>query len=161
MKKRNAVLVLATVLVALSVVVPAQAGKKAPDFTLKTSDGKVVKLSKLKGKVVVINFWATWCGPCRSEIPAFNELYKQYAERGVEFIGISVDEGGWSDVKPFVEKMHMAYPVVLGDAALTRLYGGVDAIPTTFVVDRDGFLVERHIGSMNKQTFEALFTPYL
>jgi thiol-disulfide isomerase/thioredoxin len=149
MKRIVAVVLMAFLAVALS---PAQG--KAPNFALKTAEGRVVELSKLQGKVVVVNFWATWCGPCRAEMPGMLEVYSAYKGKGVEFVGISVDEGGWKDVTPFVKRMSITYPVVLDDGAVAGAYGGVNAIPTTFIVDRKGNLVTKHVGYLSKEDFE-------
>ena len=125
------------------------AGDAAPNFALKTADGKTVELKKLSGKVVVVNFWATWCGPCRVEIPGMLEVYGKYKSKGLEIVGISLDRGGWSVVTPFVEKMKITYPVVLGDGDVADAWGGIQAIPATFVVDRKGKIVERHVGAVS------------
>ncbi|HTP80158.1 MAG TPA: TlpA disulfide reductase family protein [Bacteroidota bacterium] len=130
--------------------------KKAPNFSLKTADGLVVELQKLRGKVVVINFWATWCGPCRAEIPGFVDVYERYKSKGLEVIGISVDNGGWTDVQPFVKRYGIPYPIVLDDGKTVRRYGNIAAIPTTFIIDQKGFIVERHIGSIPRDEFEAM-----
>jgi len=127
---------------------------KAPNFSLKTHDGKSVDLDKLKGKVVVINFWATWCGPCRQEIPGFIETYKSYRTKGVEIIGISLDEGGWNVVQPYVTKSNIPYPVVIGDQALSEAYGGIDAIPTTFIINKVGGIAGKHVGYLSKDQLE-------
>jgi thiol-disulfide isomerase/thioredoxin len=146
--------IVAVVLVAFLAAVPSLAQGKAPNFVLKTAEGRVVELAKLQGKVVVVNFWATWCGPCRAEMPGMLEVYGAYKGKGVEFVGISLDEGGWKDVAPFVKRMSLTYPIVLGDGAVVRAYGGVDAIPTTYIVDRKGNIVTKHIGYMSKEDFE-------
>jgi len=136
------------------------AGDAAPNFALKTADGKTVELKKLSGKVVVVNFWATWCGPCRVEIPGMLEVYGKYKAKGLEIVGISLDRGGWSVVTPFVEKMKITYPVVLGDGDVADAWGGIQAIPATFVVDRKGKIVERHVGAVSQEDFEKLVKPY-
>jgi len=134
----------------------SQAATKAPNFTLKSSEGKTIDLKKMQGKVVVLNFWATWCGPCKAEIPGFLDVYKQYKSKGLEIVGISLDQDGWKPVKPFIEHYKIAYPVVVGDGNLADAYGGIDAIPTTFVIDRKGNITNKHIGFMDKKTFEQL-----
>jgi thiol-disulfide isomerase/thioredoxin len=133
----------------------------APNFALKTADGKSVELKKLSGKVVVVNFWATWCGPCRVEIPGMLEVYAKYKAKGLEIVGISLDRGGWSVVSPYVEKVKITYPVVLGDGDVVEAYGGIQAIPATFVVDRKGKIVERHVGAVSQEDFEKMVKPYL
>ncbi len=156
MKKLITALSVAAVVLLFTGSAPNTPQGKAPNFSLKTSDGKVVELSKLKGKTVVVNFWATWCGPCRAEIPGFLEVYSKYKSKGLEIVGISLDQGGWADVNPFVKKFNITYPVVLGDDKVARLYGNIDAIPTTFIVDKTGSIVKQHVGYMKAQDFEAL-----
>jgi thiol-disulfide isomerase/thioredoxin len=163
MKSFRSVCVLAllvAILLSIGPVGQAQE-KKAPNFRLKSHDGKVVELAKLKGKLVVVNFWATWCGPCRAEIPGFVEVYEKYRGKGLEIVGISLDDGGWNQVKPYIEKMKMSYLNVIGDGDLAQAYGGIQAIPTTFIVDKEGNVVKRHIGYMNKKDFEELVQKYL
>ena len=127
---------------------------KAPNFSLKTYDGKIIELAKLKGHVVVVNFWATWCPPCRAEIPDFIKVYDANKSKGLEIIGISLDEDGWSKVNPFVEKYKMNFPVVLGTMEIVRLYGGIEGIPTTFVVDKDGYIAGMQVGMLSKEALE-------
>ena len=152
-------------LFAVALLIPAltfsQKATKAPNFSLKAADGKVIDLQKLKGKIVVLNFWATWCGPCKAEIPGFLEVYKQYKPKGLEIVGISLDRDGWKPVKPFIERYKITYPVVVGDGDLADAYGGIQAIPTTFVVDRKGNIVNRHLGYMDKKAFENLIKDLL
>ena len=141
---------------------PRDGGEKsAPNFVLKTADGETVELKQLAGKVVVINFWATWCGPCRAEIPVMLEVYDKYKEKGLEIVGISLDRDGWRVVTPFVERMEITYPVVLGDRSVVQQYGGIYGIPTTFVVDREGSIVERHTGYFFKEDFERILAKLL
>ena len=153
----------AILLVSLIVVVPvvSQELSKAPNFNLKTADGKTVELAKQKAKVVVLNFWATWCGPCKAEIPGFNELYEKYRTKGLEIIGISLDDDGWSAIKPFVENVKVSYPIVLGDGELAEAYGGIEAIPTTFILDKKGKILNRHLGYLSKDDFEKILKPLL
>jgi thiol:disulfide interchange protein DsbD len=127
---------------------------KAPNFSLKSYDGKIIELAALKGKVVVLNFWATWCPPCRAEIPDFIKVYDAYKSKGLEIIGISLDEDGWSKVNPFVEKNKMNYPIVLGTMDVVRLYGGIEGIPTTFIVDKDGNFAGMQVGLLSMEALE-------
>lgn len=133
---------------------------KAPAWELKDLDGKVVKSSDFNGKVVILDFWATWCPPCKAEIPGFIELQKKYADRGLVVVGISLDEQGPSAVKQFMTKLGMNYTVVMGDIGLMRNFGGT-AIPTTIVIDRNGNVVARHVGFASKETFENEILPLL
>lgn len=128
--------------------------QKAPNFKLKTQDGKVIELAKLKGKVVVVNFWATWCGPCRKEIPGFMEVYKQYKDKGLEIVGVSLDQDGWGIVQRYLERMPISYPIVIGDGELAEAYGGIDAIPASFLIDRKGNIAKKHIGYMSQSDLE-------
>jgi cytochrome c biogenesis protein CcmG/thiol:disulfide interchange protein DsbE len=129
-------------------------GKAAPDFTLKDSDGKPVKLSDYRGKVVLLNFWATWCGPCKFEIPWLIEFEQKYKDRGFAVIGVSMDEDGWDVVRPYLTKAKVNYRVLLGDDAVAQKYGGVEALPTSFVIDREGKIVGTHMGLVSKSEFE-------
>jgi thiol-disulfide isomerase/thioredoxin len=136
-------------------------GQKAPHFTLKTSDGKVVDLAKLKGKVVLVNFWATWCGPCRAEIPDFIEAYKANKGKGLEIVGIALDEDGWDKVLPFQSKNQMNYPVVLGSPELAQQYGGIEAIPTSFFIDKKGIIIDHVVGMLSKSALENKLKRFL
>jgi len=133
----------------------------APPWELKDLDGKAVKLSDFKGKVVILNFWATWCPPCRQEIPSFISLQKQYGDKGLVVVGVSLDDKGPGVVKPFVAKMGINYPVVMGDQKTTAEYGGVAVIPTTFVIDRKGRIAAQHEGDADRTTFESEIKPLL
>lgn len=118
----------------------------APDFTLNDANGATVHLSDYKGKVVLLDFWATWCGPCKVEIPWFIEFEQQFKNRGFAVLGVSMDEGGWADVKPYIEKRKINYRILLGDDKVGDAYGGVDSLPTTFLIDRDGRIAHKHEG---------------
>jgi len=126
---------------------------EAPDFALKDADGKVVHLSDYKGKVVLLDFWATWCDPCRIEIPWFVDLQRKNKDRGFEVLGVSMDEEGWETVKPFLSDLGVNYRVVIGNDTTAQLYGGVDALPTTFLIDRTGRIAAVHVGLASRKDF--------
>ncbi len=126
----------------------------APDFTLLNAQGEEKSLSDFKGKVVLLNFWATWCPPCKIEIPHLVELYEEYKDDGLEVIGISMDWNGQRVVGPFAEENGMKYTVLLGDNDVTDLYGGIMSIPVTFVIGRDGGITKRYLGYRDKETLE-------
>ena len=143
-------------IVVASAVTFGQNGKKAAfPFALKNAKGETVDLAKMKGKAVVVNFWATWCGPCKAEIPGFLKVHDKYKKKGLEIVGISLDEKGWSVVKPFIDKYKMTYPVVLDDGQIAAKYGDIRSIPTSFFVDRKGNIIDSHIGYMSEEDFEA------
>ncbi|MBA4406223.1 hypothetical protein C0389_03015 [bacterium] len=126
----------------------------APDFTLPTSDGKTLKLSDLKGKVVIVDFWATWCPPCRKGIPDLIALKKKYGSKGFEIIGVSVDTETKSEVVPFIKDYKINYPVVYGNMNVYQQYGGIRAIPTSFVIDKQGKIIASYEGLHPLQTYE-------
>jgi thiol-disulfide isomerase/thioredoxin len=126
----------------------------APDWELTDLNSKPVRFSDSRGKVVILDFWATWCVPCREEIPHFVELQKQYGNKGLTIIGVSLDEQGPEVVKKFVKRFGVNYPIVIGNEKVVEAYGGIYAIPTTFVIDRQGRIVNRHIGYDDKAVFE-------
>lgn len=128
-------------------------GKKAPEFRLADVEGNEVALSNFKGKVVVINFWATWCAPCREEIPGFIKLQRAYGDQLV-IVGISMDLDGPSVVPQFVESFGMNYPVLYGDETVSRAYGDITAIPISFILDRNLIVRRVHIGYRPYSQFE-------
>ena len=130
------------------------ASKVAASFALKDATGADLKLSDYKGKVVLLNFWATWCGPCKVEIPWFMEFNKTYKDRGFTVVGISMDDDGWKSVKPYLAAKKIDYPVAIGNDELGKLYGGVDSLPTTFIIDRSGNIAYTHTGLESKDTYE-------
>ena len=136
---------------------------KAPDFTLTAMNDSIYTLSKLEGKVVLINFWATWCGPCRMEIPEFNEMHKSYHEKGLEILGISVSDNK-KQLKNFAKSFAVDYPLLYGGARemnkIMKDYGGVYAVPSSFLVGKNGNIVWSYPGAILKnydpQTFATL-----
>ncbi len=129
--------------------------KRAPDFNLKDVNGTPVKLSDYRGKVVLLNFWATWCGPCKIEIPWFMDFEQRYKDQGFAVLGVSMDEDGWEAVKPYLADKKVNYRVVLGDDSVGNLYGGIESLPTTFLIDRDGRVASTHIGLVSRKDYEG------
>ncbi len=127
---------------------------EAPDFTLQNLDGEMVSLSDYKGKVVFINFWATWCGPCRQEVPAFVELQEEYGKDKLVILGISLDQGDLSVVREFSEQYKVNYEILYGTPQVVADYGGIRSIPTTFVVDAEGRLRDGRVGFPGKDIFK-------
>ncbi|NGP87665.1 TlpA disulfide reductase family protein [Fodinibius halophilus] len=132
--------------------------KEAPDFTLKTMKGDTFTLSDHKGKVVVLNFWATWCGPCREEIPDFMELYKEMKNDGVLFVGVSLDDEGWAKVRPYANEMDINYPIMVDDDNVSRKYGPIRAIPTTLIINKKGQVEYVAPGMLTKEKLKPILT---
>jgi peroxiredoxin len=128
--------------------------KPAPDFALKDSTGKTVKMSDYRGKVVLLNFWATWCGPCKIEIPWFMDFEQTYKDKNFAVLGVSLDEDGWEAVKPYIEEKKINYRVVIGTEQVAQLYGDVDSLPTSFMIDRQGRVAAVHVGLVSKSDYE-------
>ena len=146
----------------------------APDIALTRLDGEAFRLSDYRGKVVVLNFWATWCPPCRLEIPHFADLYRAYKDRGVVFLGISLDQDGAEPVRAFSEQHDIPYPVAMGNREVVLSFsrlngiptsssgggrvsmdnGNIQAIPTTFIIDREGKIYRKHVGYRERQHLE-------
>jgi thiol-disulfide isomerase/thioredoxin len=146
-------LALAVILLLLGLQIPLFAAV-APAWDLKDLKGDSVKLSDFKGKVVILDFWATWCPPCRAEIPHFIGLQDKYGKEGLVIVGVSVDEGGPSVVSSFVKANKINYPIVLGNLEVAQLYDATNGIPTTFVIDRKGNIVAKHLGLTESNVFE-------
>ena len=136
-------------------VCPASAKKANLDFTVTDMDGKSVKLADYRGKVLVLDFWATWCPPCKAEIPGFVELQNTYGPQGLQVLGVSVDDPA-DQLKPFASEFKMNYPVLvgLGQDDLQDAYGPMWGIPTTFVIARDGRICRKHSGLVGKERYE-------
>jgi peroxiredoxin len=124
--------------------------KPAPQFTLEDATGAKVTLADYKGKVVLLNFWATWCAPCKIEIPWFMEFEKTYKDRDFAVLGLAMDDDGWKSVKPYVEQHKLNYRILVGTEVVSKLYGDIDSLPTTFILDRDGRIAKEHLGLAGK-----------
>ncbi len=140
---------------------PANGHPIAPAWKLADLDGKPVSLADFKGKVVILDFWATWCAPCRDEIPGFVELQKKFADQGLVVVGVSMDQEGAAFVQRFVKEHGVTYPVVLGNPEVAAAYDGIDALPTTFIIDREGKVVKGHRGFTEPAKFAADIAPLL
>jgi thiol-disulfide isomerase/thioredoxin len=119
---------------------------QAPDFSKEMLTGGSYQLSERKGRVIIINFWATWCGPCVRETPAFVDLQNEWADEPFEIVGISMDEDGFEAVGPFVDRFEVPYPMLLDDGTLADEFGGVYAMPSSFILDKEGRIVHRIVG---------------
>jgi len=128
--------------------------RSAPAFALKDADGKSVSLADYKGKVVLLNFWATWCGPCKVEIPWFVDFERKYKDRGFAVLGVAMDDEGWEVVKPYLAKSKINYRILAGNDKVAEAYGGVDSLPTTFIIDKDGKITAEHQGLVSKDDYE-------
>ena len=125
----------------------------APVFSATDINGRKLDLADYKGKVVLLDFWATWCGPCRIEIPGFVRLQERYRDQGLVVIGVSVDDSV-EPVRDFYREFSMNYPVVMGESRITELYGGIVGLPTTFIIGRDGRIYSKHMGATDVSVFE-------
>lgn len=128
----------------------------APDFQLTKMNGEPFTLSDHEGKVVVLNFWATWCPPCRDEIPDFIELQKNFGKENVLFVGVSVDQDGWEKVRPYAKKMNINYPIMVDDGTVSQMYGPIRRIPTTFIINKKGKIEYIAPGRLPKDKLEPV-----
>jgi len=126
----------------------------APDFSLESLDGSSVRLSDLRGKAVLLNFWATWCGPCKIEMPWFVDLQKQYGSQGLQIVGVAMDDASKEDIGKFAKDMGVNYPILIGKESVGDQYGGVPALPESFLISRDGKIVDKIIGLRGKAEIE-------
>ncbi|HEX5226806.1 MAG TPA: TlpA disulfide reductase family protein [Bryobacteraceae bacterium] len=130
-------------------------GHPTPMFSLKDANGQSVHPADYKGKVLLLDFWATWCGPCKIEIPWFIDFERQFKDQGFAVLGVSMDEDGWKAIKPYMDSMKMNYRVALGDDDVSTAYGGLDSLPTTLLIDRQGNIASVHVGvTMGKDEFK-------
>lgn len=129
------------------------ARQTAPDFKVQDSGGNTVRLSALRGQVVLLDFWATWCSPCKLEIPWFMEFQTTHGSKGFAAVGVAMDDEGWENVKPYLEEHPINYPIVVGDLPLAKRYG-VMALPVTLLIDRKGKIAARHNGLVDRAAVE-------
>lgn len=133
---------------------PNMAGSTAPDFTLQSLEGATVHLSDYRGKAVVLNFWATWCAPCKIEMPWFVELQKEYGPQGLQLVGVAMDDAAPKDISAFAKQMGVNYPILVGKEAVGQSYGGIPFMPETFYIDRSGKIIENAFGLKSKSEIE-------
>lgn len=140
-------------------------GTKAADFSLINLIGEEVTLNQFKDKVIMLNFWATWCGPCKAEIPDFIKMYDKYQKDGLEIVGITVSSGSAASIRQFVEKFGINYTVLTGDEKylkdLTVKYGGIRGIPTTFLIDKKGVIQKKWVGARTERIFMMEIDKYI
>jgi peroxiredoxin len=137
-------------------------GQPTPEFSLKDGNGQTVHIADYKGKVVLLDFWATWCGPCKVEIPWFIDFEREFKDQGFAVLGVSMDEDGWTVIKPYVKDRQMNYRILLGDDKVSTSYGGLDALPTTLLISREGKIASVHEGvSMGKEEFKNAIAQLL
>ena len=133
---------------------PSMKGQTAPDFTLESLDGKTVHLSDFRGKGVLLNFWATWCQPCKIEMPWFAELQKQYGPQGLQIVGVAMDDASPKEISEFAHDLGVNYPILVGKEAVGDAYGGVQFLPATFYIGRDGKVVDKVFGLKGRGEIE-------
>jgi peroxiredoxin len=151
-------LLMAALVSGCAAALPPNSGQAAPDFSVTTLDGGTITLAGLKGKVVLVNFWATWCSPCRAEIPDFAAFYAKNKDNGFEIIGLSVDEMSAAELKPFLAALKVNYPIALATPKIIRDFAPGGYIPTTFVIDKKGMIRDKQVGGMDMGSFEELFS---
>jgi cytochrome c biogenesis protein CcmG/thiol:disulfide interchange protein DsbE len=157
MKKTSGFIALAA-LTALSLIAPLVSAEAvyppAPAFKAQDVTGRMIDSAALKGKVVVVNFWATWCPPCREEIPDFVSFYEANKAKGLEIVGFSVDERPAADIKAFAAQNKMTYPVIMADLKTVKAFAPGNYIPTTFIVDKKGLVRHKQVGAVDRKTLE-------
>lgn len=142
----------------LALAEPTEKPVPAPAFELNDLDGKPISLKAYQGKVVILNFWGTWCTPCRKETPDLVAVQQQFKDKGLVVIGAAMDQGNQDGVKAFATKYFVNYPIISATAALNHAYNVIVA-PTTFIIDKSGNLVYRHVGAINRKDLAKLVSP--
>jgi len=137
-----------------AILQPANEREPAPQFALKDSTDNLVSLKNYRGKVILLDFWATWCGGCKEEIPWFSEFERKYGGKGFSVVGVSLDDDGWKVVKPFIQSAGVPYRIVLGDEETAKKYGIVN-MPDTFLIDRNGRIAAKYVGLVDKDDVES------
>jgi len=150
-----------SVLLCFAAVTICAAAEKAPNFTVSDLNGKTVSLAAMKGKVVALNFWATWCPPCKAELPDFTATYEKLKGKGLVIIGLAAGGSGTADTKTFVEHYKITYPVALSTPQIEQLYGPIRAFPTTIIISADGVINLRKIGMFREGELEKTVMPLL
>ena len=154
-------IVLMAVLFVVTTAASGWAAGSAADFNLKdVQDGKTYSLSQFKGKVVLVNFFTFFCGPCRQEMPHLSQLYQELKGQGFQTLGIGLSSTP-DQLKQIVTQLHLAYPVLEGNDAVSKAYGGVELVPLTFIIDRQGNIVHKILGARSKEEFEKMIKPLL
>lgn len=133
----------------------------AADFELKDREGNVYRLSDHRGEVILLNFWATWCGPCREEIPDLKNIYADLKNQGLSVVGVALDEQGWKAVRPYAGKMKINYPVVVDDGSARNAYGPFTVVPTTYIIGRKGLIRYYAPGRLNEQKLRPVLQKLL
>jgi peroxiredoxin len=133
---------------------PSMKGQTAPDFELQSLDGKTVHLSDFRGKGVLLNFWATWCQPCKIEMPWFAELQKQYGPQGLQIVGVAMDDASPEEIGKFAHDLGVNYPILIGQESVGEAYGGVQFLPATFYIGRDGKVIDKVFGLKGRGEIE-------
>jgi cytochrome c biogenesis protein CcmG/thiol:disulfide interchange protein DsbE len=145
-----------TVAADVAAPVPATAQQEiAPPFAVRSLEGKMVRLTDFRGRPLVLDFWATWCGPCRAGMPHLNEIHSRYADRGLVVLGLSVDEGSPASVRRFADRLGVKFPLAMANDQILDLYGPIRSIPTTFFINRRGEVVRRVRGYLDPETLEG------
>jgi len=134
---------------------------QAPDFTLPAVDGSMVRFSDHAGQVIIVDFWATWCAPCQEMVPVLSKLHKEFGQKGLVVLGISLDQEGLEILGPFIHENLIPYKVLIGNDRATRAFGGVSTIPTLFIIDKEGRLVKKMLGYHSYGELEKQVKMYL